>query len=206
MDVSFIDRALGLRDEVQKVQLGANAPDLSPLARGESGKMEQPAELPDDKIALAIMGRALGLFAEATAASESGANEPDPQSRADVADLLAAASAPLPAFDEADFVNVGTPPVAEPPVVSQPPVGQPPVSQPPIAQPPVSQPPIFQPPVFQPPVSQPPVTPPPIGTGGIDVIGRDADPYAPEEPKAKPRAKRASPKKKRGGGRRKKGE
>ena len=159
MDLSIIDRALRLRDEARKAQLGENAPDISPLSRGENGKMEQPAGLPDDKIAVELMGRALALFEEMNKVNDpSSGPSPDPQSAADVAELLAAATMPLPVFDDSELSNVETPPV-----VTRPPLEQPPVAQPPVAQPPISQPPIFPPPV----VSQPPITRPPISRPGL---------------------------------------
>jgi hypothetical protein len=184
MDLSIIDRALRLRDEARKAQLGDNAPDITPLSRGENGRMEQPTGLPDDKIAVELMGRALALFDELNKVNdpESGP-PPDPKSSADIAELLDAATAPLPVFDDSELSNVEQPPV----------VTRPPVEQPPIAQPPV----VSQPPIRQPPISRPPILTP-IGDATGTTVGGPR-PTTPERPPAK----RAAPKKK-GGARKKK--
>jgi hypothetical protein len=184
MDLSIIDRALRLRDEARKAQLGDNAPDITPLSRGENGRMEQPTGLPDDKIAVELMGRALALFDEMNKVNdpESGP-PPDPKSSADIAELLDAATAPLPVFDDSELSNVEQPPV----------VTRPPVEQPPIAQPPV----VSQPPIRQPPISRPPILSP-IGDATGTTVGGPRS-TTPERPPAK----RAAPKKK-GGARKKK--
>ena len=211
MDLSIIDRALRLRDEARKAQLGDNAPDVTPLSRGENGRMEQPTGLPDDKVAVELMNRALALFDEMNKVNdpESGP-APDPQSSADIAELLDAATAPLPVFDDSELSNV-----EQPPVVTRPPVEQPPVTQPPVAQPPIiSQPPIFQPPVVsqppiaqppvvsQPPIRQPPISRPPILSPIGDATGTTASGPRSTTPE-RPPAKRSASKKK-GGARKKK--
>jgi hypothetical protein len=188
MDLSIIDRALRLRDEARKAQLGDNAPDLTPLNRGENGRMEQPTGLPDDKIAVELMDRALELFAAVRKETDPDSTpEPDPQSQVDVAELLAAATAELPMFDEADLAGVDTPPI----------LTRPPVEEPPVVQPPISRPPRVPPVVAQPPVARPPVSPPPIGdaTGGTVRAPRATPP-------GRSPTKRTS--KKKGGSRRKK--
>ena len=169
MDLSIIDRVFALRDAARKADLGANALDLSPLSRGDNARMEQPTGLPDDKVATKLMSHALELAAEANAKTVI-----DPRASAYVADLLAAASAPLPMFDESELANVDRLP---------------------------AQPPAVVPPETRPPAAQPPNTRPP--TNRAPVVPDNADTIIPDSRAAnaskRPTTKRAAAKKKRGG-------
>jgi hypothetical protein len=100
MDPAMLERAFALRDEVQKSQIGANGPDLSKLAGSvERAARRQLPSLPDDKLAIDLMKRAVALREQANEARNGQGRSSDEQ----IMELLRGAAAPLRAFDNADL-------------------------------------------------------------------------------------------------------
>ena len=111
MDLSVFERVFALRDEVREADLDADAPDLSSLS-GEKGQGEEvvrPPSLPREKLAADFMKRAAELHEQAN----PGRDKQDLSTGAAVAELLEAASAPLPIFDPSDLVTGRVAPVPE---------------------------------------------------------------------------------------------
>jgi hypothetical protein len=101
MDLSTFERVFALRDEASKA-LGAEDLDLPDLSRTDhAGNVVHPSSSPNEKIAASLMKRAVALHEKAT--KESGKGE-EPL-RADLDELLQAASAPLPVFEESELAT-----------------------------------------------------------------------------------------------------
>jgi len=116
VDLSIIEQAFELRDEIRKIRLGDTTLDYAPLTRGEAARMDVPKELPDDGASQAMLQRAAALFAEAEkAGGDESAPKPDKAWAENLAALLSAAVAPLPVFDEAEFGSVEPQPDRETP-------------------------------------------------------------------------------------------
>lgn len=130
MDLSIIERVFALRDEMEKAQIGLDVPELAELERENDPerfkRLEHPA---DEQMAARFVARAIELDAESEKWHEA-AHAPEPRSRPEIVELLAAASAPLPTFDEAELGSVAVPePPPTEPVVTRPPT-RPPVREP----------------------------------------------------------------------------
>jgi hypothetical protein len=107
MDLSIFDRVFALRDEARKAQLGATAPDLPELTGGSgAGKVAEVPPLPQQELAVDLMGRAAALRTQANKVDANSSGLP----RTAVAELLDAASAALPVFDESELSGGGTAP------------------------------------------------------------------------------------------------
>ena len=131
MDLSIIERVFALREEMEKAQLGLDAPELGELERENDPERFKRLEHPrDEQMAAAFVARALELDAEAEKWHEA-ARAPEAGSRREIVELLAAASAPLPVFDENELASAAVPSPSPPaePVVTRPPV-RPPVREP----------------------------------------------------------------------------
>ncbi|HKH91361.1 MAG TPA: hypothetical protein VKA54_06135 [Gemmatimonadaceae bacterium] len=114
MDLSIIERVFALREEMEKAQLGVDSPDLAEPGREADPELfKRLSQTPDERVAAGFMARALELEAESAQWIES-ANAPERRSRQDVVELLAAATAPLPAFKPTDFATVVVEPGREP--------------------------------------------------------------------------------------------
>ena len=131
MDLSIIERVFALREEMDKAQLGLDAPELAELERENDPERFKRLEHPrDEQMAAAFVARAIELDAESEKWHEA-ARAPESRSRREIVDLLAAASAPLPVFEDADLASAAVPAPSQPtePVVTRPPV-RPPVREP----------------------------------------------------------------------------
>jgi hypothetical protein len=110
MDLSIFERVFALRDEARKAQLGADAPDLSELSRGTGrGEVADLPSLPQEELAADLMARGAALREQANKVEEKSTRP----SRTAIADLLDAASAPLPVFNESDLASDRTAPAAK---------------------------------------------------------------------------------------------
>jgi hypothetical protein len=119
MDLSIIEKLFALREEMEKAQLGVDVPDLAELERENDEELFKRLErLPDEKIAASLMVRALELDADADKWHEA-ARAPDQPSRREIVELLTAASAPLPMFDDMELTSVAVPPAPAEPIVTR---------------------------------------------------------------------------------------
>ncbi|HEX7979863.1 MAG TPA: hypothetical protein VF461_14745 [Gemmatimonadaceae bacterium] len=115
MDLSIIEDVFALRERMEKAQLGVDVPELPELAKiaqEDDEKLFQSLEhLRDEKEVARTMDRATKLAAEIDKWHEA-ADAPKQRLRPEMVDLLTAASAPLPAFEDAELTPVAVPTAA----------------------------------------------------------------------------------------------